>query len=704
MEPKFPRALFADKKSSSARGNSQNAVIANLGPVAVNTREKSRAPLSQLQFKPPITCEIDIIKRTVFRVWPDNIRTRGLPVVGDIEDRLKRLEHTVQQLTNSVNRALQAITSTPPPANTGVSSGNPRSIVTDDVGSESRPYIGPSHSFSFLREASANVDAIRQSLGDVTSQSAHSELEYLSGRLTTAEGDQQIIEDSSAFYIPSKATGYRLISKFLEYGELGEPFFSFPPDNVVREVVFEPHKVREKAWVAYFNYMMLSIVSNEDGENGETKRFRRNVQLALSDSSIFLKPSYANVQALCFLAMHGEDYAAPNLSWMLLGHACRQAEALGLHSPAHQDVDLRQQWLCLFWLLFLIDKSCSLSFGRPAFLPTALYQNVSLPDQSFLLRFNPHERAGFGNGHVPTSGSRFGAEIITRSIQWAKLGGSVAELLAMDGSVHRKQEVRSSLETWWLDTHESLTSILHVESASATASQIREMNLGISTMRFQYLHSLILLLGGDDSSPVSRLSSAREAISTLSTMVSNWSSVYNGVVWQLLYCPFTPFFVVFGNIIHSDGTQASTITQDLNLLSATVEYFAAMRSQMRLLATVCSRLQHTASVFLQLAQVHVSRHALTGTIGKPDEPFQSQPEEHIDGHDHDPGELTDLDLGESNIANYLKWLPTEMSPPWSMFDADQPDVSCPRFSNKRSIPDNSFDWFSWDTYYSGIEA
>lgn len=126
------------------------------------------------------------------------------------------------------------------------------------------------------------------------------------------------------------------------------------------------------------------------------------------------------------------------------------------------------------------------------------------------------------------------------------------DLLAMDGSVHEKQGIRSSLGTWWLGTHEicytfshglkaglfntwcqSLTSILHVESASATASQIREMNSGISTMRFQYLHSLVLLLNGGDSSSVIRLSSAREAISTMSCVVSNWSSACNGVVWYV---------------------------------------------------------------------------------------------------------------------------------------------------------------------------
>jgi hypothetical protein len=219
-------------------------------------------------------------------------------------------------------------------------------------------------------------------------------------------------------------------------------------------VVFEPHKVRERAWIVYFNYMMLSVASNENGENGETNNFRRNVQLALNDSRIFLEPRYANVQTLCLLAMHGEDYAAPNLSWMLLGHACRQAEALGLHSPAHQDLDSRQQRLCLFWFLFLLDKSCSLAFGRPAFLPTALYQNVPVPDQSFLLKFSPHERVGFGDGQVSSYGSRFGAEVFTRSIQWAKLAGSVVDLLAMDASVPRKQEIQSNLEAWYLDTNQ----------------------------------------------------------------------------------------------------------------------------------------------------------------------------------------------------------------------------------------------------------
>lgn len=79
--------------------------------------------------------------------------------------------------------------------------------------------------------------------------------------------------------------------------------------------------------------------------------------------------------------------------------------------------------------------------------------------------------------------------------------------------------------------YQALTHILNIESPSANASQVREMSLGISSIKFQYLHSLILLLRGDESSSDLRLSTAREAISILQSMVSNWISVYNGVVW-----------------------------------------------------------------------------------------------------------------------------------------------------------------------------
>jgi len=70
-----------------------------------------------------------------------------------------------------------------------------------------------------------------------------------------------------------------------------------------------------------------------------------------------------------------------------------------------------------------------------------------------------------------------------------------------------------------------------IECASANAGQVREMVLGINSFKFHYLHVLIVLLKGDESSSSVRMLCAREALSLLPSMVSNWSSVYNEMVW-----------------------------------------------------------------------------------------------------------------------------------------------------------------------------
>ncbi|KAJ5762003.1 Transcription factor [Penicillium nucicola] len=639
---------------------------------------------------------------------PTSIPTpQSLEADNGFDARLQSLENTVQQLANSVDQVLQAIR----PVSSGKGSRKRPSSTQDPITqnniSDSRLYIGPSTSFSFLKEASANIDAIAQPSGDDTRPSAHSELQYLSNSLTTARVKQQKKEDSNDYYIPSRAAGYRLISQIFGYAELGEPFFTLPSEEILRQVVFEPQNVREKAWIVYFNYMILSVKSNEAGESDETTRFRRNMQLALNDSSIFLEPRHANVQALVFLAMHGEDYAAPNLSWMLLGHACRQAEALGMHSPSHQTPEHRQQRLCLFWMLFLIDKSCSLAFGRPAFLPTALYQNVPLPDSTFILKFNPHERAAFGGQQGVSNGSKFGAEVLMRSIQWAKLAGVLSSLLSTGDSSDGRVEIRSELDRWYLETERALTDILRVESVSADVAQIREMSLGISSIKFQYLCSLILLVKGDESLSTLRLFSAREAISILSSMVSNWSSVYNGVVWQLLYCPFTPFFVVFDNIIHPQDYHISTIDQDLGLLSATVNYFKAMQSQMRLLATVCSRLEQTAAIFHKLAQNHVSYRASTKTAASHSKQVSgNQPHSYNSSHGNSQSQnITDLmTLNVGDVANYIEWLPTDMDTTWPLSEAEKYEPVSSRPADRGQMSGNMFDWFSWDSYYAGTEV
>lgn len=335
---------------------------------------------------------------------------------------------------------------------------------------------------------------------------------------------------------------------FLAASALGRIFFEEPTDDCVRQAVFEPCRVKQKAWVVFINYMLLGMVSPEHGEINRARRYRSNMQLALDDASVFLHPSLINVQALAALAIHGEDFASPTQSWMLVGHACRQSEALALHVPARVSKAEQQRRLCLFWLLFIIDKGCSLAFGRSPALPSSMYHDVPLPDYDYLARNSPHTNGEAENGtEIPTS--HFGARFYLRGFELCKLVGWILE--AKLGSEPQKEagQLRERLEQWWrttnavsdviifLDRIMSLTRLQELsqtiieETSSSNVPQQREMLLGLRSFKFQYLHLLILMLRGDETQSAMRVALAREALSILPDMVSNWGSVYNGVVW-----------------------------------------------------------------------------------------------------------------------------------------------------------------------------
>ncbi|KAK2000821.1 hypothetical protein LX36DRAFT_698676 [Colletotrichum falcatum] len=657
---------------------------------------------------------------------------------SSVEQRLQSIESKLQKLTDAVQRVLDA---TPVKPGLGNNEATPRVARSSDIRAskdERTPglFLGPSHSFSFLKEASNNIEAASGASTPLAYQHARSELQFLSTSLTTAPVNAEGVGDDEGFFIPSKAVGYQLIGNFLEHAPTGALFFSTPSDDLLRQVVFHPEQVRQKAWVVFFNYIMLAQSSTEE-ENQANKadKFRRNVQRALNDSSIFLEPQEVNVQALALMAMHGEDYTSPNLSWMIVGHACRQAEALGLHVPPHLDFESHQRSLSLFWLLFIVDKSCTLAFGRSPFLPVNTYQDVPLPEFSHLLKYCPHTDSRFGDSQTPSKQSQFGAHYLIRGIELAKIMGSIIEFLSPGPSAFTRHEIKMKLEKWYSATNKILQGTIEAERHFVGDAHVREMTLGLNSMRFQYLHIVIILLKGDESFATLRLGSAREALFLLPTVVSNWSSVYNGVIWHLLYYPFIPFFVVFENLLHNHALQSAVaIDQDLKLLETTVSYFVSMRDQMRLLATLCSRLERVAAVFLQLAKSYLgSRTAVSGesrgnnplTLGNTLSGISPMPAQPVvgqgaaftwkggsgafAGNQHGDGP----DIGDGvEIGNLLNWLPADTFTTDLFTEREQQSEAasgkaagfattsaseCSR-GRKRAF-DATFDWFSWDAYY-----
>ncbi|KAK7458515.1 hypothetical protein Landi51_01338 [Colletotrichum acutatum] len=648
----------------------------------------------------------------------------GTRIDPTVESRLCRIEHKLDRLSSLVENAVLRAASEKESESVAhtVSRANQANSQTDPR--VPKLFIGESHSFSFVKEATENIRSTPGIPGPSSQQEtdAQSELQFLSTSLTTATVEPGHNAHMSGFYVPSRAIGYKLIGK---HAPKGEPFFVTPSEELLKQIVFNPDKVSQKAWLVFFNYIMLAQVSPEKQDHGEeTARFRQNLRIALNDSRIFLEPRQVNVQALALLAVHGEDYASPNLSWMLVGHACRQAEALGLHLPMHNDVESYQRSLSMFWLLFVLDKSCALAFGRSPFLPMNLYREVPLPDFSYLLKFRPHLDSEFSSASPAARSSEFGAHFFTRGIELARIMGLVVDTLAPGSSPTSRETIKLQLEEWSTQTKKILDEIIDADRHLLEPTQLQEMSLGLNSLRFQYLHVVIVLLKGDKSSSNQRLECAREALFLLPSIVSNWSSVYNGVVWHLLYYPFIPFFAVFENLVHSSTFQTSaTIDHDLGLLATTVSYFSSMRDQMQLLAILCTRLENVAIVFLELARRHMRhRHsAINKTLDSSWPPLNSRAEKHVEEvstgdalPSPSQGTLDDFTLDDGlDIGNFLNWLPADIftSGPSLGLESRQnlgsasrkPEASSTADLRGRKRPfDAIFDWFSWDTYYADM--
>jgi hypothetical protein len=185
----------------------------------------------------------------------------------------------------------------------------------------------------------------------------------------------------------------------------------------------------------------------------------------------------------------------------------------------------------------------------------------------------------------------------------------------------------------------------------------------------------------------------------------------------------------------SQGSPKALI-DDLGLLSTTVAYFASMQSELRLLVTVCSRLQQVAALFLRLAQLHVSSQgngmatAQSSSRVMPSVPSTSSQvsKQAVAGNKHSSisnnqslGVFDNLGL---DIKPFLDWLPADILTSWPMLGHDptggpntnivgltpmtipiDPNIQDTKSPRGRKRPfDNVFDWFSWDAYYEGNDS
>lgn len=134
--------------------------------------------------------------------------------MAGIKDRLERLENAVKTLNHSVDETLHNLSVAPQRRDSTKTRTTLRTALPSEEDKYDSPlYIGPSHSFSFLQEASAGLERLPQQEAQDTRQGAISEVSNIASNLTTARIGNPV-GLSSKFHVPSRSVGYaRLSSK-----------------------------------------------------------------------------------------------------------------------------------------------------------------------------------------------------------------------------------------------------------------------------------------------------------------------------------------------------------------------------------------------------------------------------------------------------------------------------------------------------------
>lgn len=94
------------------------------------------------------------------------------------------------------------------------------------------------------------------------------------------------------------------------------------------------------------------------------------------------------------------------------------------------------------------------------------------------------------------------------------------------------------------------------------------------------------------------IQSAKEMLRLLKDLVSDSEEVYNGIVWQLVCCPFTPFLALFGEILATKGPKQEADWQAL----AAMQELPAFLKKMGVRNSLAAKLEHVAVVILRHAE------------------------------------------------------------------------------------------------------
>jgi hypothetical protein len=286
------------------------------------------------------------------------------------------------------------------------------------------------------------------------------------------------------------------------------------------------------------------------------------------------------------------ELARPSLGWTLITTAARMAQDAGYHRlPPYSVAPEATKKRLIFWFIYAIDRGMSLNLGRP---PTLQDYDISVD-----------------RPRVPEEINDWYGRMYLGWIDFAELQGQIYEQLYSARAQRQPPETKVPLARALAARALKMKEVFAFDVANYPFEEDMREALLSTQIVLVCAQTLIYRMIPPAPSPSNRphhplkfcdeaLAAAREAL----TMHNHaWNILkHRGteewqlfIHWTLLWCPFIPYIVVFGNVI------ADRNAQDLKLLEQVVDTLqkaAALGPGVRKLYHACRNFHQIGSMYL----------------------------------------------------------------------------------------------------------
>ncbi|KAH8807251.1 hypothetical protein F5884DRAFT_856835 [Xylogone sp. PMI_703] len=446
------------------------------------------------------------------------------------------------------------------------------------------PYVGQSPIKAFISQASTEINSLQGAfLQEVAHLNIEDSLTGLSDAFFAADSEdaaairtqiKNFRRRQEVFFIPEREMGLQLIQIFIDWMDRARPLFEPLSHKFLEKIAFDPSKIQERGWLLIFNSVLSSSIVSKDMQDTKVNRgLMWNTLIVLEDPIIVSKPSELNIHALILVASHSQEVSTPEFCWILISQACRMAQAVALHLP-----------------------TTTAPIGLHYF-PRNLYEHVPPPSQVQLTSSKYHNVISAEVLSNITSRD-FLITYFPHLRSLAILQGKIQSTIYVEGGLSATTlgKFEGGVDSWMDSIRKSLSIYKFVSMCSESRDIVR---MSVNSLKFQYHYLIVFLTRWDHEKKAKCLFSAKSALGLVRNLVSSSLQVLNGIVWESLYQPFMPYFVIFGNIL--SNPHSSDRFEDLQLLRQLVLYFLQMHNNHRL----ARKLEKIADGFTRFVETYV---------------------------------------------------------------------------------------------------